>query len=70
MQHQVEGNLSQASADGVYDSHGCHAAIAERDARAAIPPRDALLQAIETKGLAGWKNESGYHRRSIAENMK
>ncbi|HQO28375.1 MAG TPA: IS5/IS1182 family transposase, partial [Accumulibacter sp.] len=21
------------------------------------------------KGLDGWKNESGYHRRSIAENM-
>ncbi|MBL8395418.1 MAG: transposase [Candidatus Accumulibacter sp.] len=34
---QVEGDLSQASADGVYDSHGCHAAIAERDARACDP---------------------------------
>jgi len=31
--------------------------------------RDAILQAIEAKGLAGWKNDSGYHRRSIAENM-
>jgi len=30
--------------------------------------RDAILQKIEVKGLDGWKNESGYHRRSIAEN--
>ncbi|MER2624180.1 MAG: IS5 family transposase [Accumulibacter sp.] len=78
---QVEGEVSQVSADGAYDSHGCHAAIAERNARATIPPRDgavawgdghprdAILQAIEAKGLAGWKNDSGYHRRSIAENM-
>lgn len=78
---QVEGEIAQVSADGAYDSHGCHAAIAERDARATIPPRDgavawgddhprdAILQEIEAKGLAGWKNDSGYHRRSIAENM-
>jgi len=31
-------------------------------------PRDAILQEIEAKGLVGWKNESGYHRRSLAEN--
>ena len=31
-------------------------------------PRDAILQEIEAKGSRGWKNESGYHRRSIAEN--
>jgi hypothetical protein len=78
---QVEGEIAQVSADGAYDSHGCHAAIAERDARATIPPRDgavawgddpprdAILQEIEAKGLASWKNDSGYHRRSIAENM-
>jgi hypothetical protein len=78
---QVEGEIAQVSADGAYDSHGCHAAIAERDARATIPPRDgavtwgddhprdAIRQEIETKGLDGWKNDSGYHRRSIAENM-
>jgi len=78
---QIEGEIAQVSADGAYDSHGCHAAIAERDARATIPPsdgavawgddhpRDAILQDIEAKGLAGWKNDSGYHRRSLAENM-
>ena len=78
---QIEGEIAQVSADGAYDSHGCHAAIAERDARATIPPRDGavtwgddhprdvILQEIEAKGLDGWKNDSGYHRRSIAENM-
>jgi len=79
---QVEGEIAQVSADGAYDSHGCHAAIAERDGRATIPPRDgavtwggdhardAIIQEIGTKGLDGWKNDSGYHRRSIAENMR
>lgn len=31
--------------------------------------RDAILQEIGAKGLDGWKNDSGYHRRRIAENM-
>lgn len=78
---QIEGELSQVSADGAYDTEGCHAAIAERDARAAIPPRDgavrwgddhprdAILADIDAKGRDGWKDDSGYHRRSIAENM-
>jgi len=35
---QVEGEITQISADGAYDSHGCHAAIAERDARATTRP--------------------------------
>ena len=72
---QIEGEIAQVSADGAYDSHGCHAAIAERDARATIPPRDgavtwgdghardAIIHEIGTKGLDGWKNDSGYHRR-------
>ncbi|MEF8749741.1 MAG: IS5 family transposase [Candidatus Accumulibacter propinquus] len=75
----IEGAIDQVSADGAYDSHGCHAAIAERGARATMPPRegavawgndhprDAILQEIEARGSIGWKNESGYHRRSIAE---
>ncbi len=78
---QVGGDLGQVSADGAYDTAGTHAAIAEREARATIPPRhdavpwgndhprDAILAEIETTGRAGWKEASGYHRRSIAENM-
>ena len=78
---QVDGEVAQVSADGAYDTEGTHAAIAEREARATIPPRhdavrwgndhprDAILAEIETKGRAGWKEDSGYHRRSLAENM-
>jgi IS5 family transposase len=78
---QVEGDVSQVSADGAYDTQGCHAAIAERGAKATIPPRDgailrgndhprdALLKEIEAKGRDGWKEDSGYHRRSLSENM-
>ena len=36
---QVEGELSQVSADGAYDSRNCYDAIGERGARAAIPPQ-------------------------------
>ncbi|PKL74165.1 MAG: IS5/IS1182 family transposase, partial [Candidatus Melainabacteria bacterium HGW-Melainabacteria-1] len=78
---QVEGNVTQVSADGAYDTKGTHAAIIEREAKATIPPRDgavpwgndhprdAILAEIEVKGRVGWKEDSGYHRRSIAENM-
>ena len=78
---KVDGEVAQVSADGAYDTEGTHAAIAEREARTTIPPRegavlwgndhprDAILAEIEAKGRAGWKEASGYHRRSIAENM-
>jgi hypothetical protein len=36
---QVEGTLSQVSADGAYDSRNCYDAIRRRAARAAIPPQ-------------------------------
>ena len=78
---QVDGEVTQVSADGSYDTKGCHAAIVDRDARATIPPRDGavpwgddhprdgILKDIAAKGSAGWKNDSDYHRRRIAENM-
>ena len=78
---QVDGEVAQVSADGAYDTEGTHAAIRQREARATIPPRhdavpwgndhprDAILAEIEAKGRDGWKEDSGYHRRSIAENM-
>ncbi|MCF7987304.1 MAG: hypothetical protein K9L60_07030 [Methylovulum sp.] len=31
-------------------------------------PRNEVLAQIQEKGLATWKDESGYHRRRIAEN--
>lgn len=75
--------IDQVSADGAYDTIRCHQAIAARKARAAIPPRetavvsetgewdarDEALRRIEQIGLAAWKVEVGYHRRSLAETM-
>jgi len=40
---QVEGDVSQVSADGAYDTKGCHAAIADRDARATFPRGTVLF---------------------------
>jgi len=35
------------------------------------PPlaRDEILRAIRKKGRKGWKQQSGYHRRSLAETL-
>jgi hypothetical protein len=81
---QVPEPIDPVSADGRYDSRTCHEAIAQRQARVAIPPREnaqpwaanpdgrvhprtALLEGIGQVGLAQWKKESAYHRRSLAE---
>ena len=40
---QVECDVAQVSADGAYDTAGAHAAINERCAKAAIPPRDGAV---------------------------
>jgi hypothetical protein len=78
---QVDGDISQVSADGAYDTKACHGAITDRDADATIPPRDgaipwgddhprdAILKDIAAKGSASWKNDTGYQRSSLAENM-
>jgi DDE family transposase len=75
--------IEQVSANGAYDTIACHQAIAQRQARAAIPPRenavitdigqwDAREQAvrrIEEIGWPAWKQEVNYHRRSLAETV-
>ncbi len=78
----VPGELEAVSADGAYDKRKCYEAIEEREARANIPPRvDAQywekegetharnqnLTRIDSVGRTEWKQESGYHRRSLAE---
>ena len=81
----VEDEISQVSADGAYDSNDCYEKIADRGAKAVIPPRrnarirqhgnckapplprDENLRAIRKMGRAKWKQESDYHRRSLAE---
>ncbi len=90
---QIGVALEQVSGDGGYDFMTCYRDIAQRGARATIPPRrnacpnprgetpqrDANLRRIQE--LAGhskskkrqeqarqrWKEESGYHRRSLVE---
>jgi transposase len=82
---QVPGEISQVSADGAYDKRRCYDALAERGAKAVIPPRrdakiwqhgncagapwqrDENLRAIRHQGRRRWKQDSGYHRRSLAE---
>lgn len=75
--------IAQVSADGAYDTVACHQAIEGRAARPAIPPRetavvretgewdarDDAVRRVEEIGLARWKQEVGYHRRSLAETM-
>jgi hypothetical protein len=82
---QVPGEIRQVSTDGAYDKRRCYDALAQRGAKAVIPPRrdakiwqhgncagapwqrDENLRAIRHQGRRRWKQESGYHRRSLAE---
>lgn len=70
--------------DGAYDTKPCHAAIAARGATPSIAPREGAahwpthtpgatwrndaVDAIARDGRREWKKDSGYHRRSLAEN--
>ena len=77
---QVEGTIMQIDADGAYDTREAYEVAAQREATFVVPPREnavlweeghprnEALRQIEAKGRAAWKEESGYHRRSIAEN--
>lgn len=59
---QAEGEIAQVSADGARDTEGAHATVAERGAKAAMPPRegatfweidhprDAILADMAAKG--------------------
>jgi len=78
---QIEEEIKRVGGDGGYDYQTCYQAIADRGARAIIPPRrtgriwgngqmddrDAHLRRIAEIGRTAWKKESGYHRRSLVE---
>ena len=78
---EVTELIDQVSGDGGYDYKTCYDAIEDREARAVIPPRksaifhnngfmdarDDNLRRIQEIGRKAWKEESGYHRRSLAE---
>ena len=75
--------IGKVSADGAYDTRGCHAAIAARSACAVIPARknarpwleitpgaqarNEILRATHRLGRTIWRRWSGYHRRSLIE---
>jgi hypothetical protein len=79
--NQIKETIDRVGADGGYDYLTCYEAIAQRKAQAIIPPRrdgriwdngqmderDAHLRRIAEIGRAAWKQESDYHRRSLAE---
>jgi transposase len=80
---RVDAPISSIAADGAYDVKWCYRIIEECGARALIDPRknakpwplaiagadlrNENLRRIEQIGLRLWKQESGYHRRSLAE---
>ncbi len=75
--------IESVTADGAFDTRGCHGAIAARGAQAVIPPRKngkswkedtpgahvrhEALRASRRFGRAIWRRWSGYHRRSRVE---
>ncbi|KAF1009816.1 MAG: IS5 family transposase ISBam3 [Burkholderia gladioli] len=79
-----EEQIDVIGGDGAYDTKPCHAAIAARSAIPSIPPsegsahwpadmpgaawRNGAVDAIARDGRREWKQDSGYHRRSLAEN--
>ena len=78
---QIAEEIAQVSADTGYDYQTCYQAIADKEARAVIPPRrngrvwgngqmddrDDNLNRIAQVGREAWKQESDYHQRSLAE---
>lgn len=79
---QIREPIKQLTGDGGYDYATCYEAIAERKARAVIPPRrtgrlhprddrmrarDKNLRRIRKVGRRKWKKQSKYHRRSLVE---
>jgi Transposase DDE domain len=71
--------------DGAYDTKQAHAVIAARGAQPSIPPREGAMRWPQNTAGAGWRNQaiaaiakggrsewkkgSGYHRRSLVENL-
>jgi len=82
---EVAESITQADADGAYDTRETYRALSERGAHAYIPPRENArpwkecegfegqrndaVAAIRAHGKAQWKREVGDHRRSLAETV-
>lgn len=80
--NQVDDPVTKASLDTGYDYNEAYALLVKRGAEPVILPRrnavvsplrdwtnrNRVVQRIAAVGRDQWKHESGYHRRSIAEN--
>jgi hypothetical protein len=78
---RAEGAVAEVLGDGAYDFQGCYKAIHGVRARSVIPPqvrarirsgpefgdRNAAVLRGREVGREEWKQEAGYHRRSLAE---
>jgi len=78
---QVAGDVERVYADGAYDSRQCYRAMHKRGAQVIIPPRQGStfwqeeylqernnnLRGVRKFGVKGWKQRSGYHKRSLVE---
>ncbi|KGW80939.1 IS5 family transposase [Burkholderia pseudomallei] len=83
-QVSADESIDTIGGDGAYDTQACYASITARGAIPSIPPREgavhwptttpgasrrnAALDAIAQGSRREWKQQSGYHRRSLAEN--
>lgn len=82
MLDQVHTQIKSVSGDGAYDTKNCYEVIEQRGAKANIPPRqnarlsqtsdtgnarDDNINTIRDVGRKRWKQQSGYHQRSLAE---
>jgi hypothetical protein len=77
-QVSADGAYDTQGAYAAMAERGAQAAIAPRQNARAAPPghatagqqrRNETLQAIEQTGREAWKQASGYHQRSLAENV-
>lgn len=78
---QIADPIGPVGGDGGYDNISCYEAITKRRGKAVIAPRanarvwgngqcddrDAAVRRIRRVGRTRWKQEAGYHRRSLAE---
>ncbi|WP_298445892.1 IS5 family transposase, partial [uncultured Ferrimonas sp.] len=71
--------LKQLSADGAYDTKACHRLLRKKGTKASIPPRvnagfwedghprNEAVSALKDGKLKEWKEDVGYHQRSLSE---
>ncbi|MCE9688266.1 IS5 family transposase, partial [Shewanella sp. AS16] len=71
--------IKQVSADGAYDTKGCHKLLKRKGSKPTIPPRknagywedghprNEAVKALKSHALQQWKKDNDYHQRSLSE---